>query len=122
MTTKWNPNAISKNTANADLSELFKDEFAVILLQGKNLFGDKIYSYLKVGMGQIKELYAALQSGKDFTPSDFGTVVAAGKGDPPEDVKAEIATTYKMLEPIKPATFGGTEESAPAEKKNWDEC
>lgn len=121
MTTKWNPNAISKNTANADLGELFKDEFAVILLQGKNLFGDKIYSYLKVGMGQIKGLYAALQSGKDFNPSDFGTVVAAGKGDPPQDVKAEIATTYKMLEPIKPATFGTPAPASATEKKNWDD-
>lgn len=107
----------------ADLSHLFKDEYAVMLLQGKNLFGDMIYSYVKVAMGDIKRLYAAMQSGANFNPSDFGTVVAAGKGEPTPELKAEMATTYHMLEPINPAVFPANANAAGSElkKKAWDE-
>lgn len=123
MSTKWNSQTASKASETTDFGALFKDEFAVILLQGKNVFGDTIYSYVKVGMSEIKNLYAALRSGENFNPSDFGSVVAAGKGEPPPEVRAEMANSYKMLEPIKPALFpgGGAPPEFPAEKKAWDE-
>ncbi len=118
MSTKWSSKDVGKNSAPVNLDALFKDEYAVILLQGKNVFGDMIYSYVKVEMGNIKKLYAALQSGQNFNPSDFGSVVAAGKGEPTPEIRAEMAATYKMLEPIKPATFPPAGES---DKKAWDE-
>lgn len=120
MATKWSSTTLGKTDSSKDLEELFKDEYAVILLQGRNVFGDMIYSYVKVGLSNIKPLYTALQSGQNFNPSDFGMVVAAGKGEPAEDVKAEIAMTYQMLEPIKTVSFPAVAQAA-AEKKAWDE-
>ena len=51
VTTKWT----SKTGSSApDFSELFKEEFAVLLLRGKNNFGTQIYSYVKISFGNIK--------------------------------------------------------------------
>jgi hypothetical protein len=120
MTTQWNSQDIPKDSLNTNLDKLFKEEYAVILLQGKNTFGDMIYSYLKVAVPDIKRLYATLHTGQGFNPSDFGTVVAAGKGEPSEEVRTEMATTYKMLVPIKSTEFPA-KSASPEEKKKWDE-
>lgn len=105
-------------TGAPDFGALLKDDYTVILLQGKNVFGDMIYCYLKITFPDIEKLQGALALDESFNPSDFGTVVAAGKGEPPEEVKAEIATTYSVFQ--QPAA----KQSAapiPKEKKNWDE-
>lgn len=122
MSTKWSTDETTTKSGMGAFAELFKDEYAVILLQGKNTFGDFIYSYVQVALPDIKRLHAALANGEDFTPSDFGTIVAAGKGEPPEAVRNEIAATYKTLEPIIPATFQpASAQPIPTEKKAWDE-
>jgi len=118
--TKWSTKALTKKDAATDFSHLFKDEYAVMLLQGKNTFGDMIYSYVKVAMPDIKHLYAAMQSGANFNPSDFGTVVAAGKGEPTPEIRAEMNNTYHMLQPINPGAFPASQMPA-EEKKAWDE-
>src|SRR5439155_6639420 len=41
-------------------------EFGVILLRGKNLSGARIYSYVRVNMGQMAIMYRKLNSGEDF--------------------------------------------------------
>lgn len=123
MTTQWTN---SGGGAAPDFSELFKDEYAVLLLRGKNRFGDKIYSYVKVTLPNIKRLYQSLSLGETtgFTPSDYGEVVAAGTGEPTDEVKAEIAAQYPMMG----KTSGGSAMPAPAAataappaKKAWDE-
>lgn|GEM_PF-3306754 len=94
----------------------------VLLLYGKNSFGDKIYSYLEITIPNLRRLKAATMSGEAFTPSDFGTVIAAGRGEPTEEVKAEIAATHQVLDgrtaPAKPAASAAP---IPAAKKAWDE-
>lgn len=117
------PNEPLKTNFAEKFGELFKDEYAVILLQGKNSFGDIIYSYVEVTLPNIKLLYSALNSGEDFTPSDFGKVLEAGKGEPSEELKAEMATRYNMLQPIQPATFqpNKSTQAIPIAKKAWDE-
>ncbi len=104
--------------------ELFKDEYAVMLLQGKNSFGDMIYSYVKVALPNIKLLYAALNSGKDFAPSEFGTIIASGKGIPSEELKNEMSATYDMLNSANPS-FSMNKDNminpAALKKKAWDE-
>jgi hypothetical protein len=117
MSTKWNSQVLSKNGA-ANFGDLLKDEYSIILLQGKNVFGDLIYCYLKVAYPDVERLQLALQSNPSFTASDYGTVIAAGKGTPPDSVKSEIAATYRMFEEPRamrpPPPLG-------AEKKAWDE-
>lgn len=94
-----------KDTTQDKFAELFKDEYAIILLQGKNAFGKMIFSYVKVTLPNIKKLHAAMNSGEDFSPSDFGIIVAAGEGEPSDVLKTEIADTFNMLQPITPSTF-----------------
>jgi hypothetical protein len=118
MATKWSTQVLGKNSP-PNFGELLKDEYAVILLQGKNVFGDMIYCYVKVSLPNIEKLQAALQNNPKFTPSDFGEVIAAGKGDPPPEVRAELAATYPILDSSKNAR--AVQAPAPEEKKNWDE-
>ncbi len=44
----------------------------------------------------VKALKAKMEAGENFSPSDFGAVVAAGKGDPDEELKKEMAAQYNM--------------------------
>lgn len=118
MSTKWSSQILGTKTA--DFGDLLKDEYAVVLLQGKNIFNDMIYCYIKVSLPNIKKLQAALTSENPFNPSDFGTLIASGKGQPPEEVRAEIALTYPMLDTPRPLAAPAN-ESAPMVKKNWDE-
>lgn len=116
MATKWSSEILGKSAV--DFGALLKDDFAVILLQGKNVFGDMIYCYVKVTYPNIEKLQTALTAGGSFNPSDFGEVIAAGKGLPPEEVRAEIALTYPMLDKPRPM-----QPSKPlsTDKKAWDE-
>lgn len=118
MAAKWSTKDIAKNVV-PDFGELLKDEFAVVLLQGKNTFGDMIYCYLKVALRDVRRLQAALQTPTSFTASDYGSVVAAGKGEPTAEVKAEIASTYKVLKQVQ--SMRPPSEVSPDEKKAWDE-
>lgn len=94
----------------AELEDL-GEELSVILVQGKNAFGDEIYCYLKLPLKNIKPVQDALAGNQGFTPSKFGTVLAAGRGQPTEAVKAEIGQTEFTVafEPAKlPAALGGS--------------
>ncbi len=139
MAARWT----SKDGGKApDFSELFKEEFAVLLLRGKNSFGDNIYSYVKVALPNIKRLYAALSADSTFNPSDFGEVIAAGVGEPSPEIQAEIAALYPDLN--QPAdnnsgnsgnsgssqssgnsansrNSGAASSQPPIAKKSWDE-
>ena len=60
-----------------------------------------------------------MQSGKGFTPSDFGEVIAAGKGDPSDAVRQEVSAMYPIFDAQKSAKPAAMD--APKEKKAWDE-
>ena len=117
MSSKWSSQVLGK--ANVNFGELLKDEYVVILLQGKNVFGDMIYCYVKATYLNVEKLQAALKAGQNFNPSDFGEVLVAGKGFPPDEVKAEISQIYPMLE--TPRMVHQAAAEMPAEKKAWDE-
>jgi len=101
-----------------DFSEFFKEDFGVLLLRGKNNFGDRIYSYVKVSFPNIERMQQSIRDRTPFNPSDFGEIIAAGTGDPPPEVQAEISSQYPMIDQ-KPATPGPA--AAPPPKKAWDE-
>lgn len=73
------------------------DEEAVILLQGMNLFGDAIFSYLKLTMRNFAKLSLAMANGENFTPSDFGEVVAAGRGQPSRELQDEMRVKHNLV-------------------------
>ncbi len=96
------------------------EQFVVLLLYGKNSFGDKIYSFVKIYLPNIQNLKTAIRAGKGFNPSDFGEVIAAGKGEPPNEVRSEIAASYQVLDNTSAPTIAAANSST-TEKKAWDE-
>jgi hypothetical protein len=116
MTTQWSSQTINKNLELLQSGVL--DETVVILLQGKNTFGDRIYSYVKLTVKDLMRLKEAMGGSSPFNPTDFGSVVAAGKGDPTDEVKAEIAALYKLLD-LK--TVPVNSSAPPPAPKAWDE-
>ncbi len=123
MSTKWSTEVLGKG-GKPDFAALLKDEFTVILLRGKNVFGDLIYCYLKITFADIDKLQAAIEGSTTFNISDFGSVIAAGKGEPTDEVQAEVAMAYPLLDKPKPIVTPAN-DSAPVapkqEKKAWDE-
>jgi len=113
MTTKWVTPSLGKNAVPADISEELLDKLLVIFLQGKNIFGDRIYSYLELTLRNLRDLKKKMDSGEDFSPSDFGTVLAAGTGYPSDEVKQEMSTKYNMVDlpPPRPASVAVAQPS-----------
>lgn len=120
MSGKWTTTALGKSEgADKEISEESLNEQVVILLQGRNVFGDPIYSYLQLTLRNLYELKARMDSGNNFNPSDHGTVIAAGKGEPSEELRSEMAVQYQLVDipqrAVKPAQthqprFWGDEE------------
>jgi len=104
------------NYKNVDLNKA-----VVLLLYGKNSFGDKVYSYLKITLGNIEKMKAIVLLGQVFNPSDFGTVIAAGRGEPSDEVRSEISSLYHILSTDDAPPPKSSSPSAPAGKKSWDE-
>lgn len=119
MAAKWSDNTLGDANSIGLLAEKFASEYVVLLMYGKNSFGDKIYSYLKIMLPDLQRLKAAVQAGKGFNPSDFGTVIAAGKGEPTDEVRREVASTYQVIDGNKQAPAPSA--PIPTEKKAWDE-
>lgn len=82
--------------------DLVKDEFldveVIIMLQGTNMFGDDVYAYLQIVGRNLKEMFGKMQKGENFKPADYGAVLAAGRGEPPPEVREEMMNTYHMLD------------------------
>ncbi len=117
MTTKWTSNAIHGNESSpVPQGEI--ERFVVLLLYGKNSFGDKIYSFLKIKLPDLPTLKSAILSGGGFNPSDFGTVVAAGRGEPTSEVRAEVSSMFEILDT---QAIAKQKVEIPEEKKSWDE-
>src|SRR5690349_21673586 len=89
MNTKWTSNSLPAGESTGGVPPL-GEQFVVLLMYGKNSFGDKIYSYLKITVANLGNLKAAIRAGNGFNPSDYGEVLAAGKGEPTPEVQAEM--------------------------------
>jgi len=80
-----------------DDSSTVKNEPTMLLVQGRNTFGDEIYTYVQMPLGRIDEVKAKLASGQNFVPSHYGTVVAAGRGKPTPAVTEEVGIPQFMI-------------------------
>lgn len=119
MTTQWSTRGIDSANQPPGIDPSVLEESVVLLMQGKNTFGDRIYSYLKLTLKDMARMQEASQSGQPFSPSDFGTVVAAGQGEPTAEIRQEVEATYKVLG--GPSQQAAAPASAPTETKSWDE-
>lgn len=60
--------------------------YTIIYFQLHDVAQQLHYVYLAVKLGDIRAFDAACRAG-GFNPEEFGTVLAAGEGDPPPHVK-----------------------------------
>lgn len=96
MSGKWVTKATGKTPPTQDFGDV-ENEMATLLVQGKNTFGDDIYAYINMPLNRIQELQQKLANNEKFMPSEFGTVLAAGRGKPSDEVKAEVGKTQFMI-------------------------
>lgn len=93
----WVAKAIGlKAGAEAGASGSQEDD-VVVLVQGKNVFGDKIYCYLKLPHPSLDEFKGKLASRTKFDIRDYGSIVAAGRGEPTLETESEMKNLFGML-------------------------
>jgi HEAT repeat protein len=77
--------------------ELLKAEI-IILLQGDNLAGKRVYTYVQVTGRHLRWMFDKMQAGENFKPANFGPVLVAGTGEPPLEVREEMRIRYNMTD------------------------
>ncbi|MFN7400892.1 MAG: hypothetical protein ACK5R4_00990 [Alphaproteobacteria bacterium] len=120
MSTNWKTGAYSKNTTPVSVDEALLSEKGVILLQGKNVYGDQIFTYLELTLKSLIQLRDKMRKHEDFMPAEYGTVLAAGKGDPSAELKSEMAVTHQMIDVPKPKPVSAAPVAVP-QPKLWDD-
>jgi hypothetical protein len=120
MNTNWKTGAYSKNSTPVSVDEEMLKEVVVILLQGKNVYGDQIYTYLKLSLKNLIAMREKMVKKQDFMPGEYGEVVAAGKGVPSAELRSEMAVTHNMIDVPKPQT-PATQSYAIPQPKLWED-
>jgi hypothetical protein len=85
-----------------DEKQTLGQEDIVLLLSGFNHNGDKIFNYLKIPLENVEKIIAAVNAGGRFDIREYGEVIAAGLGQPSDDLRKEMEETYKMINFPKP--------------------
>ena len=118
----WSNNNINSYEApsqyvSAEDEELLRREDIVMLLQGNNAMGERVYSYIKLSLLNLRKMKDAILNNDEFFPSDFGQVVAAGHGTPPPELRAEMGIQYGMVHQAEAAP----QKPALMQKPFWDD-
>jgi hypothetical protein len=82
------------DSAPADLD----DVEVVILLQGNNVLGEPIYSYLKLLGASLRAMFRAMAAGQNFKPTDYGEILESGRGLPSAEVRERMKLQYNMID------------------------
>lgn len=114
MAGNWVSKALGKTQPVQDYGNM-QSALTLLLILGRNTFGDEIYSYIRLPMQKIEEVKEQLATGKNFIPSHFGTVVAAGRGKPTPAITEEVGIPEFVLyfqpdvlpNQLRPQTTGG---------------
>lgn len=85
-----------KAEPDIDIKADLKQDELVIRLEGRNPFGDPIFSYIKLTMEKMYDLRIAMLEKKNFTVSDYGAVIASGRGKPSRALRRKLAAEYGM--------------------------
>jgi hypothetical protein len=120
MTNTWKTGAFSKNSTPVEIDEALLNEKVVIMLQGKNIYGDQIFTYLQLTLKSLQQLRDKMRRQEDFMPAEYGTVLAAGKGEPSAELRSEMAVTYNMIEVPRPKVTAAPAYAVP-QPKLWDD-
>ncbi|MEU8327893.1 hypothetical protein [Micromonospora sp. NPDC048839] len=71
---------------------------ALLLIMGRNTAGDEIYTYLRLPTEEVEQVKTFIAAGKTFVPSEWGNVVAAGRGVPTSEVTEEVGVPDFLLQ------------------------
>jgi hypothetical protein len=96
----------SPSTNTPDDTSIYRHMF---LYQGQNANDETVYAYLAVDADKVATFAQALRHKKSFKLQDYGTVVEAGYGIPPEDVKKRMSEQY-FFDPNDGAVFRHPDE------------
>ena len=102
----WSTPGFGKYVSPALVSDEYLNAEIVILLQGVNLYGDQVYSYIELTGRNLKRMFAKMQAGENFKPAEYGTIIASGRGDIPQEVRDKMKEEFNMVDvpmPGKPA-------------------
>lgn len=80
------------------IDEDMLEKEVVILVQAKNFFGDAIYSYVQLTFRNMREMMKRMYANESFQPAEYGTVLAAGRGEPPKELREEMANSYNLVD------------------------
>lgn len=70
---------------------------AIVLVQGLNVYGERVYCYMGVDKTMFFEVHRKLTSKHKFDLRDFGKIVATGPGDPDFGLIMELEREHHML-------------------------
>ncbi|HEU5046713.1 MAG TPA: hypothetical protein VFT64_02610 [Rickettsiales bacterium] len=99
----WTASGFGRYVSPDLISDEFLDDEVIVLLEGNNTFGDRLYCYLQLTCRNLREIFGKIRSGENFKPADFGTVIVAGRGEPSPEIKAEMNNEHHIIDVQKPA-------------------
>jgi len=120
MNTSWKTGAFSKNSTPVAVDDAVLNEKVVILLEGKNVFGDQIYTYIRMSLRSLQQLRDKMKKNENFMPAEYGEVLAAGRGEPSPELRSEMAVTHNMID-VPRAKPSATPAFAVPQPKLWDD-
>jgi Domain of unknown function (DUF2610) len=91
---KWIIPGLMKGGTPPKIPEDLLDEEVVILMNGQNVSNEKVFAFLQLTLRNIRALKEAIDRDDSFMPSEFGTVLAAGTGEPSDELRAKMAAIY----------------------------
>ena len=93
MTNPYQESSVSSLSSRA-IQDAHPDDKGVILVYGVNIFGDHIYSYVETSVDRLKTIKSMIDKGESLKPSDMGIVLAAGRGEPQDEIRQEMLEKY----------------------------
>ncbi len=63
-------------------------------LDGKNSDGERVFSYIKLSLLQLRAMKEVIIKREEFAPSDYGEILVQGLGSPSEEVVEAMTQKY----------------------------
>jgi hypothetical protein len=80
-----------------------QEEEIVLQLIGKNVVGERIFSYVEIRLSLLQELKSVMQSGSGVNPRSFGRLMVEAIGKPSTQVIEEIERDFPMTRVYPPS-------------------
>lgn len=71
-------------------------EGVIELIQGTDDEGEEVYAYISIPLADYPIYREISASGEIFDPTQFGTLLAHGRGEPPPSLARKLAAKYKL--------------------------